>query len=149
MDQPSSTIPENSSVIGGVARPGSLLLIRNDARKLEFTNRGAKPVVVGDTDGISTWIAMTVWGAEYLGWNLRWIYGYPGSRELQLAIRQGEIDVWATQNAKLVKDLKREGSRRRSWSPKKTSGAKIFRMCPTFSSSWVRKSPRALPGRLT
>jgi tripartite-type tricarboxylate transporter receptor subunit TctC len=52
---------------------------------------------------------MTVWGAEYLGWNLRWIYGYPGSRELQLAIRQGEIDVWATQNAKLVKDLQREG----------------------------------------
>ena len=52
---------------------------------------------------------MTVWGAEYLGWNLRWIYGYPGSRELQLAIRQGEIDMWATQNAKLVKDLQREG----------------------------------------
>jgi tripartite-type tricarboxylate transporter receptor subunit TctC len=40
---------------------------------------------------------------------LRWIYGYPGSRELQLAIRQGEIDMWATQNAKLVKDLQREG----------------------------------------
>ena len=52
---------------------------------------------------------MTVWGAEYLGWNLRWVYGYPGSRELQLAIRQGEIDVWSTQNAKLVKDLQREG----------------------------------------
>ena len=48
-------------------------------------------------------------GAEYLGWNLRWIYGYPGSRELQLAIRQGEIDIWATQNAKLVNDLQREG----------------------------------------
>ena len=69
----------------------------------------AKPVVVGDTDGIRDWIAMTVWGAEYLGWNLRWVYGYPGSRELQLAIRQGEIDVWATQNQKLVKDLQREG----------------------------------------
>ena len=26
-----------------------------------------------------------------------------------LAIRQGEIDVWATQNAKLVQDLRREG----------------------------------------
>jgi tripartite-type tricarboxylate transporter receptor subunit TctC len=100
--------PRKFKLIGGVARPGSLLLIRNEARP-RFTDKGAKPVVVGDTDGIRNWIAMTVWGAEYLGWNLRWIYGYPGSRELQLAIRQGEIDIWATQNAKLVKDLQREG----------------------------------------
>jgi tripartite-type tricarboxylate transporter receptor subunit TctC len=100
--------PRKFRVIGAVARPGSLLMVRNDARS-RFTNRSAKPVVVGDTDGIRTWVAMTVWGAEYLGWNLRWVYGYPGSRELQLAIRQGEIDVWATQNAKLVKDLQREG----------------------------------------
>jgi len=100
--------PRKFIIIGGVARPGSLLMIRNDARA-RFTNKSAKPVVVGDTDGIRNWLAMTVWGAEYLGWNLRWIYGYPGSRELQLAIRQGEIDMWATQNAKLVKDLQREG----------------------------------------
>ncbi len=100
--------PRKFKVIGGVARPGSLLMIRNDA-KARFTNKSAKPAVVGDTDGIRNWIAMTVWGAEYLGWNLRWIYGYPGSREQQLAIRQGEIDLWATQNAKLVKDLQREG----------------------------------------
>src|SRR5918992_6126939 len=100
--------PRKFKMIGGVARSGSLLMIRNDARP-RFTDKSAKPVVVGDTDGIRNWIAMTVWGAEYLGWNLRWIYGYPGSRELQLAIRQGEIDMWATQNAKLVKDLQREG----------------------------------------
>jgi tripartite-type tricarboxylate transporter receptor subunit TctC len=100
--------PRKFKMIGGVARSGSLLMIRNDARP-RFTNKNAKPVVVGDTDGIRNWIAMTVWGAEYLGWNLRWIYGYPGSRELQLAIRQGEIDIWATQNAKLVQDLQREG----------------------------------------
>jgi tripartite-type tricarboxylate transporter receptor subunit TctC len=100
--------PRKFKMIGGVARPGSLLIIRNDARP-RFTDKSAKPVVVGDTDGIRDWIAMTVWGAEYLGWNLRWIYGYPGSRELQLAIRQGEIDMWATQNQKLVKDLQREG----------------------------------------
>jgi tripartite-type tricarboxylate transporter receptor subunit TctC len=100
--------PRKFKVIGGVARPGSLLMVRNEARQRIY-DRTAKAAVVGDTDGIRTWVAMTVWGAEYLGWNLRWIYGYPGSRELQLAIRQGEIDVWATQNAKLVQDLQREG----------------------------------------
>jgi len=100
--------PRKFKIIGGVARPGSLLMIRKESRQ-KLNDRSAKPAVVGDTDGIRTWVAMTVWGAEYLGWNLRWIYGYPGSRELQLAIRQGEIDVWATQNAKLVQDLQREG----------------------------------------
>ena len=100
--------PRKNHMIGGVARSGTLLMIRNDARE-RLTNRSAKPVVVGDSDGIRSWVAMTVWAAEYLGWNLRWIYGYPGSRELQLAIRQGEIDIWGTANVKLVKDLQREG----------------------------------------
>jgi tripartite-type tricarboxylate transporter receptor subunit TctC len=100
--------PRKNKMIGGVARSGTLLMIRNEARE-RLTNRNAKPVVVGDTDGIRSWVAMTVWCAEYLGWNLRWIYGYPGSREMQLAIRQGEIDMWATANVKLVKDLQREG----------------------------------------
>jgi tripartite-type tricarboxylate transporter receptor subunit TctC len=100
--------PRNFKFLGGVARPGNLMMIRNDARH-KITDRTAKAAVVGDTDGIRGWVAMTVWGAEYLGWNLRWIYGYPGSRELQLAIRQGEIDVWSSQNAKLVQDLQREG----------------------------------------
>lgn len=70
--------PRKFRLIGGVARPGSLLMIRNDARD-KLTNKAAKPVVVGDTDGIRNWIAMTVWGAEYIGWNLRWIYGYPAA----------------------------------------------------------------------
>ncbi|HEX2929147.1 MAG TPA: tripartite tricarboxylate transporter substrate-binding protein [Candidatus Binatia bacterium] len=100
--------PRKNRMIGGVARAGTLLMIRNDARD-RLTNRNAKAVVVGDSDGIRSWVAMTVWAAEYLGWNLRWIYGYPGSRELQLAIRQGEIDIWATANVKLVNDLQREG----------------------------------------
>jgi tripartite-type tricarboxylate transporter receptor subunit TctC len=100
--------PRKNRLIGGVARSGSIMMVRNDARE-RLTNRNAKPVVVGDSDGIRSWVAMTVWAAEYLGWNLRWIYGYPGSRELQLAIRQGEIDIWSTANVKLVKDLQREG----------------------------------------
>jgi tripartite-type tricarboxylate transporter receptor subunit TctC len=100
--------PRKHLQLGGLARAGTLLMVRKEART-RLTNRAAKPVVVGDTDGIRSWVAMTVWAAEYLDWNLRWIYGYPGSRELQLAIRQGEIDMWATSNLKLVKDLQREG----------------------------------------
>ena len=132
--------PRKFRMIGGVSRPGTLLMIRNDARA-RFANRSAKPVVVGDTDGIRTWIAMTVWGAEYLGWNLRWIYGYPGSRELQLAIRQGEIDMWSTQNAKLVKDLQSEGVVQ-SFSRKKIAGVKISGGSHIYRTSRCEKTNR-------
>jgi tripartite-type tricarboxylate transporter receptor subunit TctC len=135
--------PRNFKLIGGVARPGSLLLIRNDARA-RFTDKSAKPVVVGDTDGIRDWIAMTVWGAEYLGWNLRWIYGYPGSRELQLAIRQGEIDVWATQNAKIVNDLRREGFVQ-IIAAEERQRREDFPDVPTFLELLGAKKPTGLP----
>jgi tripartite-type tricarboxylate transporter receptor subunit TctC len=134
--------PRKFKVIGGVARPGSLLMIRNDARP-RFTNKNAKPVIVGDTDGIRDWIAMTVWGAEYLGWNLRWIYGYPGSRELQLAIRQGEIEIWATQNAKLVKDLQREGVVQ-VVAAEETQRREDFPDTPTFLELLGTKKPTGL-----
>jgi tripartite-type tricarboxylate transporter receptor subunit TctC len=134
--------PRKFKIIGGVARPGSLLMVRNDA-KARFTDKSAKPVVVGDTDGIRDWIAMTVWGAEYLGWNLRWIYGYPGSRELQLAIRQGEIDLWATQNAKLVKDLQREGVVQ-IVATEETQRREDFSEVPTFIELLGAKKPTGL-----
>jgi tripartite-type tricarboxylate transporter receptor subunit TctC len=52
---------------------------------------------------------MTAWGADYLGWNLRCIYGYRGTQETLLALRRGEIDMWGSTNAKLLKDLVKDG----------------------------------------
>ena len=46
-------------------------------------------MVVGDSDGIRTWVAMTVWGSKYLGWNNRWIFGYAGTGEMVLALQAG------------------------------------------------------------
>ena len=43
--------PRKFKLIGGVARSGSLLMIRNDARA-RFTNKSAKPAVVGDTEAL-------------------------------------------------------------------------------------------------
>jgi tripartite-type tricarboxylate transporter receptor subunit TctC len=100
--------PRKNRPVGSLARGGSVLMVRKEV-KGGLTDPKGKKLVVGDTDGIRTWVAMTVWSAEYLNWNLRWLYGYKGSRELSLAMRQGEIDVWATQNAKLINDLRKEG----------------------------------------
>ena len=100
--------PRKNLAVGSITRGGSLMMINKDA-KPRLTDPKAKKVVVGDSDGIRTWVATLVWAAEYLGWNVRFVYGYPGSQELQLALRQGEIDIWGTSNAKLVNDFVREG----------------------------------------
>ena len=100
--------PRKNKVIGSVGRGGSVLMVRKEVVN-SLTDPKARKLVVGDTDGIRTWVAMTVWSAEFLKWNLRWLYGYKGSRELSLAMRQGEIDVWGTQNAKLASDLRKDG----------------------------------------
>ena len=83
-------------------------MVRKDAGR-RLADKSAKPVVVGDTDGIRTWVALTVWGAEYLGWNLRWIYGYPEGTEIALAVRQGEVEMYSTSTITVVKDLVRDG----------------------------------------
>ncbi len=100
--------PRKNQAIGSITRGGSLMMISKEARP-RLTDPKAKKVVVGDSDGIRTWVATMVWAAEYLGWNLRFVYGYPGSQELQLALRQGEIDVWGTSNAKLINDFVKGG----------------------------------------
>jgi len=100
--------PRENLAVGSITRGGSLMMIRKDA-KPRLTDPKSKKVVVGDSDGIRTWVATLVWTAEYLGWNVRFVYGYPGSQELQLALRTGEIDIWGTSNAKLVNDFVKEG----------------------------------------
>lgn len=100
--------PRKYRGIASLSRGGSIIMVRKEMKNALTDPRGKK-LVVGDTDGIRTWLATTVWCAEYSGWNLKFLYGYKGSRELNLALRQGEIDVWGTQNAKLVKDLLKEG----------------------------------------
>lgn len=100
--------PREYSYVGSIMRGGSILMVRKDARS-RLMDPKAKPVVVGDSDGIRTWVAMTVWGAKYLGWNNRWIFGYAGTGEMVLALRQGEIEMWGTANAKLIRDLQRDG----------------------------------------
>ena len=100
--------PRQNRAVGSITRGGSLMMVRKDA-KSRLTDPKGKKLVVGDSDGIRTWVATLVWAAEYLGWNVRFVYGYPGSQELQLALRTGEIDIWGTSNAKLVHDFVKEG----------------------------------------
>ena len=100
--------PLKFEAIGGINRGGSIVAVRKDAHK-RLNNRSAKPVIVGALSGTRTWNAMIAWGAEFLGWNVRWVTGYPGTDALTTALLQGEIEMTATSNAFLLRGLKEEG----------------------------------------
>jgi tripartite-type tricarboxylate transporter receptor subunit TctC len=100
--------PQKFHFLGSVNRGGSVLFMRKDAKK-RLMNKSAKPVIVAAISGTRSWQAMPMWGAEFLGWNLRWIPGYNGSGQMNKAIRQGEIDAFATNNAYLIDTLVKDG----------------------------------------
>jgi hypothetical protein len=53
-------------------------------------------VIVGEMDGNRSWGQMIMWGADILGWNIKFVVGYPGSGPLSMAARRGEIDMFGT-----------------------------------------------------
>ena len=52
-------------------------------------------------DGMQT----TAWGIEILGWNAKWVLGYPGTNDLFMALDRGEIDMTSTGNLFLIQRL--------------------------------------------
>ncbi len=96
--------PRKYVYIGSIRRGGSVLMIAKEARR-HLSDSKANPVVVGDPDGSRGWLPMPLFGAEYLGWNVRFIVGYSGSADMILALRQGELHMIATANATLINDL--------------------------------------------
>lgn len=92
--------PRDFPAIGGFNAGGSVVFGRKGT-KARLTGSG-EPLVVGAISGSRSWQAMMVWGKAYLGWNVRWIPGYKGTRALMKALRQGEIDMMATASSKRI-----------------------------------------------
>lgn len=90
--------------IGGVSRGATVLLINKKALA-RLTDPSKKPVIMGGIDGTRSGNQMALWGKEFLGWNLRWVIGYPGTAEITLALRRGEVDLSSTANGFLIREL--------------------------------------------
>lgn len=90
--------PAKYEFIGGDASLGTLLLIRKEALP-RLTDENATPVVYGDIDGTRSGVLASVWAKEFLGWNLRWVIGYSGTSAMLMALKSGELDLAANQNA--------------------------------------------------
>ncbi|MGE0651818.1 MAG: Bug family tripartite tricarboxylate transporter substrate binding protein [Alphaproteobacteria bacterium] len=100
--------PKKFRMIGAINRGGSILFIRKAAME-RLKDKSKPPVIVGAISGTRSWQAMPMWGAEFLGWNMKWIPGYKGSGQMTKALRQGEIDVFATNNVYIIEELRKDG----------------------------------------
>jgi tripartite-type tricarboxylate transporter receptor subunit TctC len=87
--------------VGGSERLSTIVLIRNSVKD-RLTDAEAEPVVFGDIDGERTGYLITIWGREFLGWNVKSVIGYSGTSQMLLAARSGELDMIGNQNAFIV-----------------------------------------------
>lgn len=97
--------PTKFAAVGGASRGGTVLLIRKDA-VARLHDKSATPVVMGSLGGIPrSGMQMAAWGIGFLGWNAKWVVGYPGTNELLLALDRGEIDMTSTANLFQIQKL--------------------------------------------
>jgi tripartite-type tricarboxylate transporter receptor subunit TctC len=100
--------PEKFAFIGGIENAGTLLVAAKPA--LARLNVGGEPpVVMGQVGGARTAGLIAVWGAEYLGWKLRWVTGYQGTPQLVIALQRGEADMMDTASFGVIEPLLKQG----------------------------------------
>lgn len=97
--------PLTFPIVGALGFSDTAMIIRTEALA-RLGDPAAKPVAMGSVGGAPrSSMRMAVWGREYLGWNLRWVVGYPGSADLLIAIERGEIDMTAFPGSYLLDKL--------------------------------------------
>lgn len=100
--------PTKFHYFGGVSRGGSIIFI-NSKKMKNLTDKSLPPVIVGELDGNRSWAQMIMFGQEALGWNAKFVIGYPGTSHLLLAVRRGEVDMIGTSNLTLLKEMFKTG----------------------------------------
>ncbi|MGE5538715.1 MAG: Bug family tripartite tricarboxylate transporter substrate binding protein [Gemmatimonas sp.] len=97
--------PLDFQIIGGGRIGDNVMIIRADALPRLY-DKSKKPVAMGSVAGVPrSGMRMTVWGIAYLGWNAKWVVGYPGSTDLMIALERGEIDMTSFPRGYMVDKL--------------------------------------------
>ena len=101
--------PTKFRIVGGIGRGGSALVISADGEK-RLMDKSKPPAIMGSSGPIPRQgMQVVLWGAEYLGWNVKWVTGYPGTAELMLALDRDEIDMTTTGNIFAFQDRIKNG----------------------------------------
>lgn len=98
------------SYVGSIDRGPSVQIIRKDALK-RLTDHSLPPIAHGSVSTDRTQDSVAAFGAIYLGWNLKFVLGYPNSNAIYLAFGRGEIDMFGSGTDKILdRFIKEEGA---------------------------------------
>ena len=87
--------------IGSIERGSTILLVRKSAYERMISGKGT-PIAAGSVSTDRPQDAMALYGAEDLGWNIKFVLGYPSSNELYLAFERGEIDMFGSGTSNIL-----------------------------------------------
>ncbi len=135
--------------IGNVGRAESVMMVRT-GYKSRLSDPTIKPLIIGTREGSESWQSMAFWGKEFLGWNIRWVPGYGGTSEMELAMRRNEMDMFATANAFIVNRMVQEKLMESVTTIGVINKGKFSRRpdfpdVPTFEEYMGNKKPQGIP----
>jgi len=85
--------PKTFEYVGGLAASSQGLFVNKDV-VARLYDKSAKPAVMGMVGStLRSGNYQVLWGAAFLGWNVKWVRGYTSTAELRQAIERGEIDM--------------------------------------------------------
>jgi tripartite-type tricarboxylate transporter receptor subunit TctC len=87
--------PTQWQFVGAVQNPGTVLIAAKSALP-RLNNPSVDPVIMAQVGVARPGALFTIWGKEFLGWNVRQITGYRGSTDIDLAIQRGEAEMMST-----------------------------------------------------
>ena len=98
--------PSRFAMVGGIELGGGVLILRREALP-RLRDKSAAPVSMGSSSGYPhVTMLMAAWGRDFLGWNMRWVQGYPSeTAAIVLALQRGEIDMTGFSATGLSDDL--------------------------------------------
>ena len=87
--------PAKFRYAGGLGAPSQGLMIDKDALP-RLTDKSKPPVTMGVVgSSLRSGYYQVLWGAAFLGWNVKWVPGYQSTGEVRGALERGEVDMSA------------------------------------------------------
>ncbi len=97
--------PRMLKYVGGETAYSQGLFVAKDAVP-RLTDKSQKPVIMGLVGStLRSGNYGVLWGVKYLGWNIKWVRGYPSTAELRQALERGEIDMSTFGASRDINDL--------------------------------------------
>lgn len=97
--------PRLLKYVGGETAYSQGLFVAKDA-VARLSDKSQKPVIMGLVGStLRSGNYGVLWGVKYLGWNIKWVRGYPSTAELRQALERGEIDMSTFGASRDINDL--------------------------------------------